>query len=362
MAQAGPPAPPALTAVGSSAGWQQSKANVNRILDAFRISSAEHSALYPTALGELPTATLTSRKLYEAFGKYILYVYKASGPKAAASTSEYLSAGSVVGYMSILLNAAADACRERAAEHGQPASEFFKCCLDSKSSSPDAKWWRGLKHQAERVVFQRKKVAGDEMDQSASPIYLAHIFLIVCAYARSGAAQVRCRAQTSLPAGCRQTSPLAGYPLTPTPPPAVQAALRIFSIMTCWFAAGRAAEAAWIHYDGMEWDMHFRCVFAEVPQPKTAKFKLAALIAGVNRHCCWYLTWADYLTMQNHSKIYAEDEDEGDVWLIPELKTTKSPGTKIGEFLKALLPMCAATRPAPHPHPPPHPTPTHRLP
>jgi hypothetical protein len=68
MAQAGPPAPPALTAVGSSAGWQQSKANVNRILDAFRISSAEHSALYPTALGEFPTATLTSRKLYEAFG------------------------------------------------------------------------------------------------------------------------------------------------------------------------------------------------------------------------------------------------------------------------------------------------------
>ena len=170
------------------AGWQQSKANVNRILDAFRISSAEHSALYPTALGELTTATLTSRKLYEAFGKYILYVYKASGPKAAASTSEYLSAGSVIGYMGILLNAAADACRERAAEHGQPASEFFKCCLDSKSSSPDAKWWRGLKHQAERVVFQRKKVAGDEMDQSASPIYLAHIFLIVCAYARSGAA------------------------------------------------------------------------------------------------------------------------------------------------------------------------------
>ena len=108
--------------------------------------------------------------------------------------------------------------------------------------------------------------------------------------------------------------------------------------------------------------MHVRCVFAEVPQPKTAKFKLAALIAGVNRHCCWYLTWADYLTMQNHSKIYAEDEDEGDVWLIPELKTTKSPGTKIGESPKTLLPMCAATRPAPHPHPPPHPTPTHRLP
>ena len=145
-------------------------------------------------------------------------MYKASGPKAAASTSEYLSAGSVIGYMGILLNAAADACRERAAEHGQPASEFFKCCLDSKSSLPDAKWRRGLKHQAERVVFQRKKLAGDEMDQSASPIYLAHIFLIVCAYARSGAAQVQCRAQTSLPAGCRQTSPLAGYPLTPTPP------------------------------------------------------------------------------------------------------------------------------------------------
>jgi hypothetical protein len=128
-----------------------------------------------------------------------LYVYKASGPKAAASTSEYLSAGSVIDYMAILLNAAADACRERAAEHGQPASEFFKCCLDSKSTSPDAKWWRGLKHQAERVVFQRKKVAGDEMDQSASPIYLAHIFLIVCAYARSGAAQVRCRPRPPCP-------------------------------------------------------------------------------------------------------------------------------------------------------------------
>jgi hypothetical protein len=62
--------------------------------------------------------------------------------------------------------------------------------------------------------------------------------------------------------------------------------------------AGRSGEVAALTYDGMAYDPHFQCLYIEVPQWKTSKYKKIALIVGADRHCCWFTSWADMLVSQ----------------------------------------------------------------
>ena len=56
--------------------------------------------------------------------------------------------------------------------------------------------------------------------------------------------------------------------------------------------------------------------------------------AGTDRFCCWYLALGDYMAF-TPPPIYSSDEP---CWAIPELHATSSPGTKLGDWLKALRP------------------------
>jgi hypothetical protein len=112
-----------------------------------------------------------------------------------------------------------------------------------------------------------------------------------------------------------------------------EAASRRFGIASAWGAAGRSSETACLTWDtGLEWDDEMEGVFAEIHQSKTAKAKLIAYVAGADRFCCWFLALGDYLAF-NPPPVYNSDEP---CWAIPELHATSSPGTKLGDWLKAL--------------------------
>ena len=66
-----------------------------------------------------------------------------------------------------------------------------------------------------------------------------------------------------------------------------------------------------------------------------SKVKLVAFGAGANRHADWFLHLADYLVCQPDRVVYSEDNP---AWLFPRLQKTSSPGTTMGNFIKALLP------------------------
>ena len=136
----------------------------------------------------------------------------------------------------------------------------------------------------------------------AAPLYLTEVRLISRAYARYGSGE---------------------------------AAARKFTILTLQRAAGRSAETAWLTWEGLKWDAHFGHVYGEWPQPKGSKIKLAAFGAGQDRHACWFLGLADYLVTQQDRVIYSEDEA---AWVFPRLQKTKSPGTTVGNYIRALLP------------------------
>ena len=114
-----------------------------------------------------------------------------------------------------------------------------------------------------------------------------------------------------------------------------EAAMRKFNIISLQRAAGRSAETAWTTWDGLKWDPHFKHAFGEVPQPKGSKIKLVAFGAGVDRHADWFLALGDYLICQPDRAIYSEDKA---AWVFPKLQRTSSPGTTMGNYIKALLP------------------------
>jgi len=116
-----------------------------------------------------------------------------------------------------------------------------------------------------------------------------------------------------------------------------EAALRAFAILTLQRTAGRSSETAWLTWEGMRWDPHFKHVFMEVPQPKKSKVKLVALGAGISRHADWFVTLGDYLALQPPtSGIYKEGSA---AWVFPNLQLTGSPGTTMGNYIRALLPL-----------------------
>jgi hypothetical protein len=86
------------------------------------------------------------------------------------------------------------------------------------------------------------------------------------------------------------------------------------------------------------WDEYLRCVKAEIHQVKTSKMKIAAFVAGVDRHSCWFCDWGDVLATEIR-QVYNEEDLTG-TWMFPDLVKSKAPGTAVGGYIKALLLSC----------------------
>jgi hypothetical protein len=111
-------------------------------------------------------------------------------------------------------------------------------------------------------------------------------------------------------------------------------AARKLALDELWSSAGRSSETAWLTWTGLEWDPFYTCVFAQIAQSKVHKVKLVAFVAGANRHRCWFLSLGDYLALRTPR---AHDPDKPS-WLLPALQQTNSPGTTMGNYVKALCP------------------------
>jgi hypothetical protein len=73
----------------------------------------------------------------------------------------------------------------------------------------------------------------------------------------------------------------------------------------------------------------------QVPQTKTAKVKLIALPAGVDRHNDWLLAFGDVIAFQWRPTYQWEDP----MWLFPQLRNMSDPTTAIGNYVKDCLPV-----------------------
>ena len=115
----------------------------------------------------------------------------------------------------------------------------------------------------------------------------------------------------------------------------IDAATRRLGLESAWHSGGRSSESACITWDNtLQWDEEMQAVYVEIKQSKISKAKIIAFVAGADRHCDWFLALGDYMAM-HAPPLYDSDEPP---WMIPELHVTSSPGTKLGDWLKALRP------------------------
>jgi hypothetical protein len=114
-------------------------------------------------------------------------------------------------------------------------------------------------------------------------------------------------------------------------------ALNKFQMICLWLAAGRSSETAWLSWDAMDFDVHYKCVIAELPQSKVSELKLVAFMAGSTADSCFFVAVGDDMVM-NGGRPSALYSSSSTPWVFPELQAHNTPGTAIGKAMRALLP------------------------
>lgn len=298
-----------LTAEGTSASWKQQKKGVRDLYEKFACSSDEVKDKFPAKFCELTAEQAASKDLYELWCGWLCEDYII--PKGKKNAGEHLGYGSAIDYLNLLLNLTCGKFKE----HNDMTRQFFTC-REMLGPSDPAIWMRGLRLKLHREIYARSVKQGKPMDMSALPVYLKTIIACVKQLSLEGSAE---------------------------------AALIKFVLLTVINTGARSSEAANIILDSMRFDPEFKCVVGELPQMKTSKTKIFGIQAGIDSYHCWFLALADFLCCVDRA-VFEDDggfdnDGEGDDrvkmpnWLIPDLQSTKTPGVKIGNWLKALRPV-----------------------
>ena len=281
---------------GASKKWNAQKKNALRVFEKMRVDpklALGHKL--PKPWDELTESTLCEKEVYMLFAEYVTDVYIIESGKFAG---KHYSCDSALNTLSILINLAKD----RFEPTGNADVKLFFTCLDPKANTGPAQWLRGTRKEMVRTIFARSAEAGEQMDNSAIPLYACHVKVMQGVLARMGTAE---------------------------------AAKRKLTILTAWSDSGRSAETSFLVVENLKWDPHFSSVVAEIPQTKTSKVKLVLFLAGQHRHLDWPMAFGDDLVM---NRRYCHEDDEPG-WLFPQLQNMTSPGEVIGGYVKSLVPL-----------------------
>jgi len=238
----------------------------------------------------LDESILCSHGVYESFAYFLTVTYIIE--PGARNAGKHLAVETVLNTLGLVLNLA----RAKFAATGSDATKLFFTCLDSQSRTPHASWLRGLKINIRRRCFIRSRDAGEDTDQSATPIYFHHLEQITTALA------------------------------TKATPEAIK---RRFMICGLWTSGGRSGEPAWVCFERMRYDPEFSSVVAILPQSKTAKMKLIAFVAGKRPTTCIFTAFAEYAAMVDRPPA----DQDGVSWLFDDFT-----GKEVGTYTKDVRP------------------------
>ena len=270
------------------------------------------SAAVPFHFNSLTEAHWTNKALYELFAGFLAETYvQEVGPNQGSR----LNFKTALNYLGALVQAAKGMCKDQSAE-----ARLFFACADTGASTEHSAWYRGLRRNLANAMFRKAVEDYQRLDYSPTPLFIGHlrsmVRVILCV----------CCLYSSLPWRSQNLLPITHSHLHPqiralschanneseARVAAEKALVLVCSHLTC----GRAAEVSWLKYTSRKWNPHLRCFFVTVPMTKTHKVKIIALVAGVDRHCDFFLALADYLSV-GPRVVYKE----GDIaWVFPNLR------------------------------------------
>lgn len=283
-----------LPAAATGHEHAQTKSRAVSLYHLFRVSNDARRSRWPTWL-QLDAKTAIQRELLQGYAHFLVHEFIIE--EGMRNEGRPLSVGSVLDYINALLAQLAD----RFEATGDDSVKLFFTCRETKSTGANAQWLKRLRNNVLDICMERAIENGDELDNSVSCIFLQHIRAMSKAY------------QT---VGDRESIE------------------RILSIMTLWRAAGRASETAGVHVEALKNELFFEANFLDIGQTKTKKAKKVVFLPGIDRYSDWNVLFGDHLAMRAQ-KAYVEGIPD---YLFPSLKSVKYPGTKIGEFMRALKP------------------------
>jgi hypothetical protein len=231
-----------LPSYGMSESLAKKRISVKKIFEQFRCSDGDYTDMLPSPWDSLPEQALCCKEVYAMFAHYLLHDYKQTGNAADGGAGKNLGATTILDYLSVSLNLA----RNKFEPNGNPETKLFFTCLDKDSNSAPAVWLRGIKRNITRTCFLRSAKSGESMDKSAAPVYLDDVRQMCSVLMKDEKAS--------------------------------EAAVRKLIIKSLWQASGRSSEVAWLTWDGLVWDKHFKQVFVEVSASATVTVAIGVTV------------------------------------------------------------------------------------
>ena len=287
-----------------SDSWFSGKQNVLRIFNEFAVYGSAQKWKYGAikSFQSMHTKILTDTKLWELFAGYLAKTYKS--PK----TKSPLGLDTARNYFGTMMNAAKNKCFKEEAETERgvmPTTKLFFDCLQVKSTSEEAKWYRGVRNGIRSHLFRKAVKKGTVIDHTVSPVYGQHL-------------QKACQSYSD-----------AGYNR--------ENSLRKLTLICDRQSAGRPSEIAWLLLDSFHWDPYYTQIFAELPESKPQKVKLVGFVAGRSYEFCFFTSLGEMLSHQDPNFLKPTSSSEGStVWFLRHLRFLKQPSKKITAYLQQL--------------------------
>jgi len=111
----------------------------------------------------------------------MLRLTKAFKIESGRNRGNFLSMDTATNYLSTIINIQSNKYKTI----GSAEAKLFFTCLDSNARTESTTWLKALKSQMRRFIC-RCKDACEDMDQSATPVYLQHVKSMLKAYAKKG--------------------------------------------------------------------------------------------------------------------------------------------------------------------------------
>lgn len=162
--------------------WAAQKRNVLRIFELWREENGGRNLL-PRPFAELHEDEVCRTEVFDKFAEYLASTYVI---ESGRNKGEHLALGPATNYLRSMMNMVSDKFKAT----GSYKTKNFLTCLDVNARTESALWFGALCRKMKRHIYQRTMVAGDEMDQSATPVYGVHIEKAGQAYAKEGSAEV----------------------------------------------------------------------------------------------------------------------------------------------------------------------------
>lgn len=196
----------------------------------------------PAPIARMPAAHLIERAYYAQFADWLVreYLTKDGNP---------LHQGTLDGYIQYLMQEAkAHAMVAMSEDERRSVERFFTCSGGDGGTTKDVRWFRGLQANMRRIAVVRLSALGQQLDNSADPLYSGHIASLMRAYASHAT---------------------------------VDAAKRKLLLYSLWLSAGQTNECCFLSFDSLRWDAHFGAVQVEIIQFKTSKAEKVAFVACI---------------------------------------------------------------------------------